>query len=414
MAVNLNTNVFLPNVKLEKREQAIFYLLNIALLLFGTAFSKFNVVGPLFLHDVILGLLTLYSLNRIPRKIRFGSIIIVFVLACLYLLYSLLFFDLSSEFKVIAIRQFAIFLYLFCCYYIVVYKTDTNDNIAFLIWISRLSIIIQLIYYAYGFLFVPGFSLFGTSNYPYYSPLGIMGIITYAGYTLAYPVKYKSIKFIGVLLISTMLGHSSVFLAVFLMGFTYLLLWINMFQRGIFISFGMLIIFLLTFLPQFNDANASWRMLYWHHIFEQTVNLDTYGLVGNGFGKPYMSYEYAKYIESIIGPTDLAKDSKYLLRWLTPPHNSFLTFIYHIGVFPMLIFGLVVLYRPIIALFNLSINHDTRDYLFVLISFVGLSTWASFNVILELPHSAIYYWLVFFTLIAYKKKNEKRVVLSKK
>ena len=45
----------------------------------------------------------------------------------------------------------------------------------------------------------------------------------------------------------------------------------------------------------------------------------------------------------------------------------------------------------------LSSLPSNRNKLFLLLAFAGCFVWVSFNVILELPHSATYFWLIYFT-----------------
>src|SRR5690606_19103853 len=100
-------------------------------------------------------------------------------------------------------------------------------------------------------------------------------------------------------ILSTTLGHSSAFLAIFCIALLYFFMRIKPIQRLVAVCLIVIAVLLLFLLPQFRDANAGWRILYWTHVLKEAT-ITKYGLLGSGFGQPFMSNEYAAYINNTI------------------------------------------------------------------------------------------------------------------
>ena len=381
--------------------EALVVLYFLLLLLFGKAFTKFQVAGPLYLHDLYLGAVTLIAINNRKKiTLRFIPVLIIIGLAFIYLVFSLVYYHPTGEMLTITFRQFNLIVYLLCSY--LLFNLLVKDNnavrktIALLLYLSKASVILQIVFIAYGYLFISNFSLFGEGEYNYFSPLIIFGIITYAAVALAYEEKVpvRFLKFLGCLLLSTTLGHSSAFLAIFCIGLLYFFMRIKPMQRLIAVCIIFTALMVLLLLPQFRDANAGWRVLYWGHVLKEAV-VSKYAVLGSGFGRPFMSYDFAVYINETIHSAIMIDEYYPMARYLSPPHNSWLSFVFHIGLLPTLLFllplknvGLTVMLSPL---------PSNRNKLFLLLAFAGCFVWVSFNVILELPHSATYFWLIYFT-----------------
>src|SRR5690606_28442295 len=127
---------------------------------------------------------------------------------------------------------------------------------------------------------------------------------------------------------------------------------------------------LLFQLPQFNDNNATWRIIYWSQVLHRAI-IDNFMIFGDGFGQPYMSLEDAKVFTREINSSFMETGVNYKYeRWVTPPHNSFLTIIHHIGVVPLLL-----LFLPIKGLFSQIFNERRsmdKDRLFLFFTLWGL------------------------------------------
>jgi len=382
------------------RLEGLIVLYFLALLFFGKAFSKFNIIGPLYLHDVVLLFLTVLALNRGKMKARFNALWLLLGIAILYLVISLLFFHLKPKFMVIAFRQFTLFLYLGCSLIIfncmIRQPSDLYKPMYLVRLISTLSVWLQAILMLYGYLFIPGFSLFGEGDYNYFSPLVVFGIISYAALALAFEknMGIRTVKFVIALFLSTTLGHSSAFLAVFVILLTYFFIRITPIQRFIALGICAATVLTLQFLPEFRDANASWRLLYWQHVMHNLI-YQRHLVFGNGFGVPYMTYDYAVYINEVLHSPIMLDEQYPLARYLAPPHNSILTIMFHVGIVPALL--LLIPLRGLFSQLLLKRRSPDPSTNFILFCFVGSLVWILFNVILELPHSATYFWLVFFT-----------------
>jgi hypothetical protein len=384
----------------------------VALVVFGKSFTKLQVAGPLYLHDLILLFIVVFSLVFQPRiRIHSGSLFILLLIACGYLVYDLIRLRHDSELFIIAIRQFAPFLYLACC--LIIFGTQVRDQhaslkaISLIRFIGNLSLLLQCIFLAYGLAFTPGFSFTGQSDYNYFSPLVIMGIITYCADVLSNdegPVK-KSLKFIFGMAIALTLGHSSAFLAVFIILMLYAYIRIKPIQRLLSFVFIIAAVLSLFLLPQFTDFNAGWRLLYWKHILQRSV-VDGYLILGHGFGDHYMTDEYARYVDRVLDSKGMIDQYYPMASYLNPPHNSILTIVFHVGLIPALLF-----FVPLIRFFKQMFFEklpDDKNVMFLILALSGNIVWICFNVILELPHSATYFWLIFFTTVFYLKNTRQR------
>lgn len=382
------------------RLEGLIVLYFLTLLFFGKIFTKFKVVGSLYLHDAVLLFMVILAINRGKMRNRFKSTLLLLLIAVTYLVWSLLRFHLPENLVIIAFRQFNLFVYMGCAW--VLFNTcvrsdnDLYKPLYLIRLISLLSVWLQTSLIVFGFLFIRGFSLFGEGDYNYFSPLAVFGIITYAALALAYEKNtwIKSFKFILALFLSTTLGHSSAFLAVFVILLIYFFVRIRPLQRFIALGLCLTAILTLQFLPEFRDANASWRLLYWKHVTGNLI-FHRYLILGNGFGRPYMTYDYAVYINKVIHSPIMLDEQYPMARYLAPPHNSLLTIMFHVGILPALL--LLVPLRGLFAQLLLKpVSSDTSKN-FIMYAFAGCLVWILFNVILELPHSATFFWMVFFT-----------------
>jgi hypothetical protein len=377
---------------------ALFILIEL-LLIFDKTFSKFNLWGPLHLYDGLLLLLALIaSIYFFNQSVKFGPwpILAILSLSIIYLGYSLIIDHNPTNY---VIRQYALFVYLGLGW--LIYSSFINIkfhkyNIRFIILISIASVIIQLVYTVYLAIFTDDFSLFGHFNY--YSSMVIVGIIVFGAYVLVF-VNSRIIKVVLVLfylILSMTLGHASAFLAAFTVFIGYIIIRLPLKAKitGV-ISFIISVFIFLVFLPQFNDHNAEWRLIFWKYSLKDIV-LQYYTVLGHGFGVPYPSQEMlGAFSENINSPWfDLRPGDMYLI----PMHNSFITIAFHVGLVPSLLF-FIPLFNPIKETLLTKNERRKPQTDFLILSWLGLTVWSSFNVILELPHSSMFYWLVYFTLI---------------
>lgn len=384
-------------------ETTLVVILIIGLLLFDRDFSKLPIKEPLYFHDFLLLLATFFSLNKLSIRLRFPTIFLFILIAIIYLIISIVFFGLDGDYFLMIFRQFFLFFYLMCSYIIAnkFFKTENNidKSVEFIKKIAFWSLILQLFYFVYLYVTVENYS--PLKGYSYLSSAGTIGIITYAAYTLVFfQGLKKQLMFLLLMVVSAFLGHASSFFAVFVMLLSHIYISFKPKVRFVVVGVILLLIIIIIQLPQFNDKNASWRILYWGEIFRQSI-VDNYLVLGNGFGKPYVSLEFTDYLYENLNSHNMLEKYNPMGRWESPPHNSFLTMVFHVGFVPFLL--LVWPLRPLFSQLFLQRKSVDKNKLFLFHSIIGTIIWSSFNVILELPHSALLFWLIFFTYIFYDK-----------
>ncbi|MBS1976046.1 MAG: hypothetical protein JST46_01670 [Bacteroidetes bacterium] len=382
----------------------VYFFFVLATLLAGPYFTKWHVVGLLYMHDFLLMLVTIYIVLKPPRFLFFPTVLIVLLISLIYLVIS--FATQSSKIEFI-IRQFALFGYM-GCYYLLFMKANgplhQTKIVNFLIRVGILSTGIQLSYSL--FVVVNGRSVF--EDYNYFSPAIVLGLIIAAGAILAYIRSWtsRSILFGLSLLLSTTTGHSSAAFSMLAMAGLYMLLLINSRSKLIVIVTGLCgVLMLYLLLPQFHDANASFRLITWYHSLKRIV-LENYGLIGKGFGIPYFTHDLILDLYSNLGSTGFFGVDKVNEPYFSSLHNSFLTIFLAIGLLP----GLLILY-PFFRLFlymKVRKQAGTNEADFIYLSLTGLTVWSMFNMILELPHSTALYWLTYFSglSITYKPSHD--------
>ena len=377
---------------------AWFILLEL-LLLFGETFSKFHLFGPFHLFDfsfILLAAWSSYYFFKQSKYFLIWPVLVILLLSVIYLAYS--YFTHLGPVNYI-VRQYAMFIYmgiswlLFASYITPKYQ---KYNIRLIALVGIAAIAMQLIYHLYLAIFANGYSLFGAFNY--YNKISIMALIVAGAYGLVYFKKRWEKIAAGVcfILLSTTLGHSSVFLAAFFVVMAYFVLRANKLIK--LAGLGILIISVLVFmvyLPQFSDQNAEWRLVFWKYSLRDII-FEKYALMGHGFGVPYSSQAVLdSFRDTLNSPWfEMRPEEQYL----SPMHNSFITLAFHIGLIPMLLI-LVPLYPAAKYLFFTPAKSHQNHLDFLVLALIGTSIWVSFNVVLELPHSSSFYWLIYFSLV---------------
>ncbi len=407
----INSDILLSNCKNNK--WICFFLLfvimdSILLLFLGRAYSKFELIQHIYLHDLVNFITVLVALPILfDRNNRIISIEILSLLALFYLVISLwnnnVFQDTQALY--ITIRQFMLFGYMITSY-IIIKKIASNRVFLeylfhFIIYFAKASLVVQFIYVV--------FQLVIKNNNPiflkyYYSPAAILGLIIFSSYVLFFYKGWKKwIVFLFSFFLSLTMGHDAAFLSHLVV----LFIWILVTSRKsvkilISISFIGLLIMLYIKMPAFQDVNSQWRFNYWGYTLKQ-ITEDNYFLKGEGFGNTYIDEEQRQQLNEIMKRNGFNLTFLKEEQYLTPPHNSFLTIMYHLGGISILLF-----IYPIIHLMWKKENLLDSKKAFLFTAFIGLSAWSFFNVILELPHSSTIYWIVFFTLIFYCNIAERK------
>lgn len=379
--------------------QMAWFILMELLLLFGETFSKFHVFGPFHLFDLsflVLAVWSVYYFFKQPKSFLIWPIFIILAFSIAYLAYS--YFTHLGPVNYI-IRQYAMFFYMGASWLIFasfITPEYHKYNVRFIALMGIAAIGIQLIYHVYLVFFTDDFSLFGAFNY--YNKMVVIALIVGGAYVLVYiENKWLKIGFgIFYLLLATTLGHSSAFLAAFFIIMAYLVMKAN--RKVKLVGLGMLVLLLIVFivfLPQFSDHNAEWRVVFWK-ISLQDIIFKKYGILGHGFGVPYSSQEVLDAFRNDLNSPwfEVRPEEQYL----SPMHNSFITMAFHLGLIPALFVFVPLIPAAKYLLFTDAIQHKPEQD-FLVLAIIGGIVWSSFNVVLELPHSSTYFWLIYFSLI---------------
>ena len=204
-----------------------------------------------------------------------------------------------------------------------------------------------------------------------------------------------------IFLLSWTTGHASAQLSVLAVLGSYIILILPGWKKLIPVMAGLVIVIvLINAAPQFKDKNSDWRVLTWGYLMKE-LTIDYHGILGKGFGVPYFSVALEKYLFDKISSTAIQERQRKDERYLSTPHNSFLTIFFSIGIIPgMLIFAP---FRYIPGDLKKTLNDTPRLDSLLLLSLLGLAVWTSFNVVLELPHSAGFFWFIYFMYWGLKK-----------
>jgi len=391
---------------------SLFILIELQLI-FGKKFTTFHLFGPLHLSDLLIFILGIASLVFIIRKgIRIPvswPLIALITVSFGYLIYSVL-YEIGPLNYII--RHYTLFIYLGLSFFI--FHSFINDeklkvNFKFFWLIGIMALIGQLLMHAYNFFIVENYYTELFSRFNYLSEMTIVGLVVITAWVLCFfknPMT-KYISAFGILFISTTLGQASAFLASLVPIIFHFMFLLKIRPLIFFILIFTSVFLLYLLLPQFSDVNALWRVLYWREILKDGI-INYYGILGHGFGGPFIteSINQAFLTELSSVHFDVNPEEKFL----TPMHNSFITIMFHIGIIP----GLLIFFPLKNMLIWLFRKKEERDHNkeFLVLSLIGLMVWSSFNVVLELPHSSAFFWLVYFSVL-YKFKAYKRFTVIK-
>jgi len=382
----------------------LFALDFLLLILLGKTYTKFLVISPYFYgHDIVLLLASLIPLiNYNKYKNRIKSIEILFFLAFIYLIISLF----NKEFEIdnkwyYVFRQFMIFGYAMIVYVIVKHLYPIKkESYYFIISIGLfgfLCLAVQILFVIYYYFSKGQHPLFERN---YYSPIIIMGLFVFASYALT-QVKNPYLKLLFSafnFFIALSTGHDSVYLSLVIIYFSYFfLIGTKRIRIILLIALLSIIVLVMIYIPSFTDVNMQWRVMFWKDCLRRLSN--NFFIFGEGFAVPYASSETVVELNDLMlshgHNIEITGDEKFL----SAPHNSFLSMFIHLGILPILL----LLYPIIKPLCYKGFVKD-KEYIFLFVSLIGMSVFCFFNVILELPHSSSIFWVVYFVLIMKSNK----------
>jgi hypothetical protein len=357
------------------------------LLVGGLSVSKLKVVGPLYFVDLAFLTITLLIILLSNFRVVWHVYLISFLTVFVVFLSS---FYRSEAPPEIITRQFALFVYPFCSYIISGYLLSLSREktlTEMIIGLAALSVIAQTMYII--LLIFSGKFVFGGFNY--LSPLVVCGVIVWGCYLVSMRGLDKSLmpKWLFLILLAISFGHSSAVMAIISIPFIYILLKSSInYRLYVCLLFFFFLFLVLYMFPEIIDVNASWRFSYWENAMERIFS-DWNWLFGHGFGQLYADdnthYILLNLYES---SNDLDRENEGYLKAF---HNSFITIFFHLGILCS-----VFMLPQARSVFLKSSCYENTSIVFYALSLFCLSVWVFFNVILELPHSAHYYWLILF------------------
>ena len=382
--------------------QMFLFILIELLLIFGKEFSKFHVAGPFYLYDTLFILLSLVAgiiFLRRPDKIWIGPFLLILGLSVIYVGYS---FAVSAGPVNYIIRQYALFVYMggmYLLFFSYISPKANEYNIKFIILMGMAAFILQIGYHIYNLLFKEGFLDGFFSQFNYYTLLGIMALFVFEAYLLVYIRKWwKWVLLLMIFFLTLTMGHhSSVILATLMVFGCYLFLHSRTSIKWVLGMAAITVPVALYYLvpSHFQDHNALWRLIYWKYAMKDIL-LNYYGLIGHGFGLKYVTQEAMEALRNVIDSPwfEVRPEEQYI----TPMHNSFITIGYHIGfVFVFLL--LIPLKKMFVYFFNRKNQVVSLQKDFIVLALTGVFVWTNFHVVLELPHSSAFFWLIYFTTI---------------
>ncbi len=362
-------------------------LVFLLLLIGGLSVSKLKVAGPLYFIDFAFLIITVVIIVGSKIRIVWPIYLLSFVGVFFILLSS---FYRSEAPPEIIIRQFALFIYPFCSYIIAGYLLSFSKEkslVEMVIGLAALSVISQAIYIV--MLIVTGKFVVGGFNY--LSPLVVCGVIVWGCYLVSMRGLNKSIvpMWFCLILMSVSFGHSSAVMAVLSIPFLYFMLKASINYRLYVCMFLLCLLFLVLYVfPEIIDVNASWRLVYWENALKRIFSGWNW-LFGHGFGQMYANEATLFiFLDIFESSNDLDQENEGYFKAF---HNSFVTIFFHLGVL-----GWVFIFPQLRAVLLKSSCYENQVTVFYALSLLCLSVWVFFNVILELPHSAHYYWLILF------------------
>jgi len=135
-----------------------------------------------------------------------------------------------------------------------------------------------------------------------------------------------------------------------------------------------------------SGANVSWRLAIWRHMLGKTLHDPALGV---GFGHPTNFHWNGVVYDARVGDTSNSFD-------VVAPHNSFVNLLYRTGLlgFLALIALVAVAALRLVRALRSSLSPLERGLLIGSAAiFVFTVVMSSFNVSLEAPYMALFFWL---------------------
>lgn len=129
---------------------------------------------------------------------------------------------------------------------------------------------------------------------------------------------------------------------------------------------------------ELRDVNAVWRYYYWHDMLAYLFDNFRF-LHGIGYGEPYLQPAYENFGQ-LTSQVDSGMGVLHQM-YVVPPHNSFLTLFYHLGLFPLIAFiGIFV---------RLFLNGYRCDWPYTPAALIAIALLMSTHNAVELPYMSL-------------------------
>jgi hypothetical protein len=368
-----------------------------ALLFLGVAYTKTQVAAVLTAYDLSLAVLAALAIGSRRAVFDEPYFVVFTAVVAFYVLWSLA----ANGGGFLVVRQAAMFGYAVIGALVVSCFADARRLGALIDLLKSVAFVAVVAQLSYGLIVLLRGGGFGDEQYHYLSPAAIVFHLLALGFALTH--RSAGVRIVGIpaiFLCLYMSGHSTAILSAVAM---LALVWLRTLPaRGrIVVIVGGIAAVPLAIMaiaardPAFLDVNAMWRFLYWVSISKEIL-VDSVGVFGHGFGVPYASDATAFLLQVQQGYTTTLGEGDE--SFLSPPHNFLLTVAFHVGFLPACIYYAATL----LLVFRLAVDRAVqgrraRDGVGLGLAIAGITAWASFNVIIELPHASLVYWLAFFT-----------------
>jgi len=367
-------------------------LLLLFTVVFGTSFTKLQLARYIYLYDTLF-ILLIVLLTVFKKKLTlYKNVLIIFLFHITYIFIS--FYD--NRVLYLVLRQSALityFLFASFLYINIINEYNIKTHINVIVVISAIGTAIQILYLILKSLKSGYIEMFVGNKYNYYSPAVILSLLTILSYiTVVIKSRIKLIILtLIVLLCIIATGHSSaVISALIILGIYYSRKTKNSNLITI-ITISIILIIMMFADKNYTDINAMWRLEYWKDALVTIFKKD-FIIFGQGYGVSFTSKANAYHLG-----LNKYLNSNYSEMYLSSFHNSFITIWYHLGLIP-----LILIIAPVYKNIKNSIKRS-NEYNIIYYSLIGATIWVSFNVILELPHSSLYYWYIYYLFIKYNK-----------
>ncbi len=384
-------------------------------MLFGERQFAYLGIEPLFVTELVLGILTVaYARDLLQvRKVLFIYYIVVFI----GLGFSFVYF---FQFRLDAVRDSFMLIYAFWVPIVYhVFKGEKHYDLFFAL--LKIFIILKAVAYCYeavmilqgqrtitfeGFRFGVGYIMPSMIVLSIFLPFKHLDL------------KYKLAALLMVPAVFTVF-HRSIFLGIILGVLVIFIIGGEVSRKNI-VHYGVTsLTLLIAFLIYYNtivevdifrileqkssldEGNINYRVLSWQYVMEKFYENF---LIGFGVGRPIM-FAHQNVFYSTVELTyfqirDLAGNAQ--------PHNSYLNILARFGilVFPLFLFAI---FQPLLRIRHFakqkysSSKHNYSKYLLLIGFLMLMYVLAFFNVVLEGPHHSFPFWLVIGMLLSFER-----------